>query len=124
MMKVTLLLTLQTFKDYVLWIKIQKCFLLIRLVKILDNNLKNYKDKVTIIDRAISSKTSNDALMSADEVFIYNHDLDTYKTGEFQRHWKNLIYLKSLKTDCEGGEWDIFTEENRDYIRNNVKDSR
>jgi len=26
-----------------------------------------------------------------------------------------------LKTDCEGGEYDIFSEENLDYIKNNVK---
>lgn len=26
-----------------------------------------------------------------------------------------------LKTDCEGGEYDIFTDENFDYIKNNVK---
>ena len=95
----------------------------IELVKILDNNLKNYKDKVTIIDRAISSKTSNDALMSADEVFIYNHDLDTYKTVSFKDFVEkfNISKIDFLKTDCEGGEWDIFTEENQDYIRNNVK---
>ena len=91
----------------------------IELVKILDNNLKNYKDKVTIIDRAISSKTSNDALMSADEVFIYNHDLDTYKTVSFKDFVEkfNISKIDFLKTDCEGGEWDIFTEENQDYIK-------
>ena len=95
----------------------------LELVQILDSNLKNHKDKVTIIDRAISHQTSNDALMSADGVFIYNHDFDTYKTINFKEFVEkyNISKIDFLKTDCEGGEWDIFTEENRDYIRNNVK---
>ena len=26
-----------------------------------------------------------------------------------------------IKTDCEGGEYDIFTQENLEYLKNNVK---
>ena len=33
----------------------------------------------------------------------------------------NLEKIDFLKTDCEGGEYDIFNEENFDFIKNNVK---
>ena len=32
-----------------------------------------------------------------------------------------LEKIDFLKIDCEGGEYDVFTEENFDYIRNNVR---
>jgi len=33
----------------------------------------------------------------------------------------NLEKIDFLKTDCEGGEYDIFNEENFEFIKNNVK---
>jgi len=33
----------------------------------------------------------------------------------------NLEKIDFLKTDCEGGEYDIFNKENFDFIKNNVK---
>jgi hypothetical protein len=33
----------------------------------------------------------------------------------------NLKRIDFLKTDCEGGEYDIFTDENFDFIKSNVK---
>jgi FkbM family methyltransferase len=33
----------------------------------------------------------------------------------------NLEKIDFLKTDCEGGEYDIFNDENIDYIKNNVR---
>ena len=33
----------------------------------------------------------------------------------------NLETIDFLKTDCEGGEYDIFNEENFEFIKNNVK---
>lgn len=33
----------------------------------------------------------------------------------------NLKHIDFLKTDCEGGEYSIFTEENLDYIINHIK---
>ncbi len=33
----------------------------------------------------------------------------------------NLEKIDFLKTDCEGGEYDIFNDENIDYIKNNIK---
>ena len=32
----------------------------------------------------------------------------------------NLDHINFFKLDCEGGEYDIFTEENIDYLKNNV----
>jgi FkbM family methyltransferase len=33
----------------------------------------------------------------------------------------NLKYINFLKTDCEGGEYSIFTKENLEYITNHIK---
>jgi len=33
----------------------------------------------------------------------------------------DLTTIDFLKTDCEGGEYDIFTKENLDFIKNNIK---
>ena len=33
----------------------------------------------------------------------------------------NIKYIDFLKTDCEGGEYSIFTEENIEYVLNNIK---
>jgi FkbM family methyltransferase len=33
----------------------------------------------------------------------------------------NLKYINFLKTDCEGGEYSIFTKENLEYITNYIK---
>ena|ERR1035437_1173926 len=36
-------------------------------------------------------------------------------------HLYNLEKIDFLKTDCEGGEYDIFTLDNYDFIKNNIK---
>lgn len=33
----------------------------------------------------------------------------------------NLIKIDFMKIDCEGGEYHVFTDENFDYIKQNVK---
>ena len=47
----------------------------------------------------------------------------TMKSMTFNKFINNykLDKIDFLKTDCEGGEYDIFNEENFEYIKNNVK---
>lgn len=67
---------------------------------------------------------------------LYNDDLDPSYIGDklwskqsecdsitfrsfIDKH--NITQIDFLKTDCEGGEYEIFTDENMDWIKNNVK---
>jgi len=64
-----------------------------------------------------------------DEVFLettYAYDDDSEKfvsTTTFMDYVKSkgIEKIDFLKTDCEGGEWDIFTKENYSWIKNNVR---
>ena len=61
-----------------------------------------------------------------DENKLFNSVMGTQNKMEtitFKRFLELYDLPKSdfLKTDCEGGEYDIFTDENFDYIKNNVK---
>lgn len=55
---------------------------------------------------------------------IYNAtmagDFQQYTFKEFIDHY-SIDKIDYLKVDCEGGEYDIFTQENIDFISNNVK---
>ena len=52
----------------------------------------------------------------------WSSEKEQVKTISFQSIVNNndLSYIDFLKLDCEGGEYDIFTEENIDYLKNNV----
>ena len=61
-----------------------------------------------------------------DENKLFNSVMGTQNKMEtitFKRFLElyDLPKIDFLKTDCEGGEYDIFTDENFDYIKNNVK---
>jgi autotransporter strand-loop-strand O-heptosyltransferase len=64
--------------------------------------------------------TTNDGFVQSDYVYDNNKMMDGISFKKFvELH--NLQKIDFLKTDCEGGEYDIFNEENFDYIINNVK---
>lgn len=51
-----------------------------------------------------------------------NH-MQNYKKYTFKQ-WReeyNIEWIDYLKVDCEGGEYDVFSEENLDFIKNRVK---
>jgi autotransporter strand-loop-strand O-heptosyltransferase len=61
-----------------------------------------------------------------DENKLFNSVMGTQNKMEtitFKRFLElyDLPKIDFLKTDCEGGEYDIFTDENFNYIKNNVK---
>jgi len=56
-------------------------------------------------------------------VYVYFNEGDNYETITFQDFLSEYTIDKIdfLKIDCEGGEYDIFTEINKEWILNNVK---
>ena len=89
------------------------------LINIIKNNLKGFP--VTIIDSAVSNENSNSKeLLETD--WIHCHE-GTYKSKTFKKilQENNIDHIDFLKIDCEGGEYNVFTEENKNFILNKVK---
>lgn len=53
---------------------------------------------------------------------IYGGDTDVpmFRFKEFIEEY-NIDHIDFLKIDCEGGEYDIFTQENLEFLKNNVR---
>jgi FkbM family methyltransferase len=82
---------------------------------------------VTIINKAIGSDTSFLKYVFGSEFFpnadltkeeFNSLELITFK--EFIKQY-DIKHIDYLKIDCEGGEFDILTAENLDFIKDNVK---
>ena len=78
---------------------------------------------VTFINKAISDGEEESKEISDSGVYIYQNDGNTYSTTTFKKIIDDyrISKIDFLKFDCEGGEYSIFTKENYDYIRNNIK---
>lgn len=72
---------------------------------------------VTPILKGISSSNS---LNENEQVYGDNKSMEGITFKKLCELY-NLEKIDFLKTDCEGGEYDIFNEENFDFIKNNVK---
>ena len=72
---------------------------------------------VTCINKGLTDKIGK-----CDFKFIFEDHNEAYSTT-FKQVIEdyNLSKIDFLKTDCEGGEYDIFTEENIPWIINNIK---
>lgn len=90
------------------------------LVETLRKNLKNMP--YCIVNKAISSK-NEDNIDLPNPHNIFNHVGNSYDSITFKKFIEdnNISNIDFLKVDCEGGEYEIFNEENRGYIINNVK---
>lgn len=81
-------------------------------------------NNVDIINCRISNNNYiNNKLITGDFINIYDNQGSTYDNIEFKEFIKkyNIEKIDFLKCDCEGGEYFIFNEENKEWIVNNVK---
>ena len=82
--------------------------------KILVKNTLGYP--VTQINKGISYKNS---VVESDMMFGGESEMEALTFKKFITLF-GLEKIDFIKTDCEGGEYDIFTDDNIDYIKNNV----
>jgi FkbM family methyltransferase len=71
---------------------------------------------VTQINKGISYKNS---IVESDMLFGGESEMEALTFKKFINLF-GLEKIDFIKTDCEGGEYDIFTEKNLDYLINNV----
>jgi FkbM family methyltransferase len=93
------------------------------LFKTLSNNILNL-DKVVCINKGImdiDGQTTSRGLYdaAATQTWEKENELDGLRFDTFIKE-NNIIKIDFLKTDCEGGEYSIFNEENFDWIKRNV----
>lgn len=73
--------------------------------------------QVTCVNKAVSSYIGE-----FESEYIFDNDEKVYSTTFMQLIKDyNIQKIDFLKTDCEGGEYDIFTPENLVWIKQNVK---
>lgn len=82
---------------------------------VLVKNLLGYP--VTPINKGISSINS---IVESDMLFGGENEMETITFDKFIKLY-GLSKIDFIKTDCEGGEYDIFNNQNIPYILNNVK---
>jgi FkbM family methyltransferase len=77
---------------------------------------------IVYINKAISDGNREEVKVFSGNENIYGgeNDFDTLSFLDFVKDYK-ISYIDFLKMDCEGGEYDIFTDENIDWIVENVK---
>lgn len=71
---------------------------------------------ITQINKGISDKNS---IVDSDMLFGGESQMESITFKKFIELF-GLDRINFIKTDCEGGEYHIFTEENLDYLLNNV----
>lgn len=87
----------------------------IKEFKTLNRNLRGYP--VTTINKGISNINS---IVESVQLFGGENEMETITFKTFIENY-SIDKIDFLKTDCEGGEYDIFNEENVDFIFNNIK---
>lgn len=77
---------------------------------------------IVYINKAISDGKTQDVKVFSGNVNVYGgvDDFDYFSFSDFINEYK-IPHINFLKMDCEGGEYDIFTDENIDWISNNVQ---
>jgi len=87
----------------------------IKELKTINKNLAK-NGNVIIIDKGI---THSNSVTKSNMLFGGEDEFDGIKFSSFIKHY-DINYIDFLKTDCEGGEYHIFMDENMDFLLNNV----
>lgn len=100
---------------------IEPCAIALR--SLIKNNIDSFfsESEIVLLNKAI---VDSPKILSAEEIQIMsgqeaNAQCDGITFRHFIKEYK-LDHIDFLKIDCEGGEYDIFTDENIDYLINNV----
>ena len=96
----------------------------IELIPIIEKNTLGYP--VSIVNKALTKWDGSEILNSIYEPFTQNPIWDIEKevqTISFKSivEQYDLDRIDFIKTDCEGGEYSLFTEANMPYLLNNVR---
>ena len=96
----------------------------VELIPIIEKNTLGYP--VSIINKALTKWDGNEISNHIYEPFSQNPIWDVEKevqTISFKSivEQYNLDRIDFIKTDCEGGEYSLFTEANMPYLLNNVR---
>lgn len=91
----------------------------------LTKNTDRLPVRVDCVNRAVGSSTGRNIVPG---IYDKNHtemwgnptDADTVTFSDIIKE-QNIQTIDFLKCDCEGGEYDIFNDENYDWIKNNVR---
>jgi FkbM family methyltransferase len=86
-----------------------------REFKTLTKNVRGFA--VIPIPKGISHTNS---IIESDMLFGGETEMETITFDKFINLY-NIEKIDFIKTDCEGGEYDIFTQENLEFLKNNVK---
>lgn len=80
-------------------------------------------DKLQVFELAISAKDGKSTIVSNGNPNEIGKGDVIISTTTFKKFCKatSLLKIDFLKLDCEGGEYDIFTKENMEWLSNNVK---
>jgi FkbM family methyltransferase len=84
------------------------------LLETLSKNCSNYKDSLVLINNGIVSKKDDKI-----NIFGTNKTFEGITFNELIQKY-NIDHVNYLKIDCEGGEYDIFKDENMEFLNNNV----
>jgi len=90
----------------------------IKEIPTLKKNVQGHN--VEVVEKAISDKTGTVILNQVFGSNGENLELEGISFSDFVNQ-KKIDHIDFLKTDCEGGEYDIFNRENIWWIKNNVK---
>jgi beta-1,4-mannosyl-glycoprotein beta-1,4-N-acetylglucosaminyltransferase len=91
------------------------------LFEVLKKNTSGLPFPITYLHYGISTQTGEKKITEDD--WIYGeHGEETFKTKTFKDFLaeNKITHIDFLKTDCEGGEYDIFNEENYEFLTQHV----